>query len=145
MKEYYKKGVGMYALYRDKNLWRESASVTNDQLLDERKFELEANGYYYKIQQEITTNEVNNMSHYKEELEQWGRERSAIYEEEKMAEAFKDAPVIDCTSESNDKELLMRELKKQIEENARLHMELAKMRSWKEKVLNLINEKMGLS
>lgn len=63
------------------------------------------------------------------------------YEEEQLNEAFKQATVIDCTSESNDKELLEKQLKKQIEENARLHMELAKMRSWKEKVFNLISEK----
>ncbi len=141
MKEYYKKGVGMYALYKHNGTWRESASVTNDQLLDERKFELDTNGYYYKIKQDITTDEVNNMSHYKEELEQWGRERSAIYEEEKMAEAFKNAKVVDCTKQWNEIEDLNNQLEKQIEENARLHMELAKTRSWKEKVLNLISEK----
>ncbi len=81
------------------------------------------------------------MSHYKEELEQWGRERSAIYEEEKMAEAFKNAKVVDCTKQWNEIEDLNNQLEKQIEENARLHMELAKTRSWKEKVLNLISEK----
>jgi hypothetical protein len=63
------------------------------------------------------------MSHYDEQ-----------YEEQQLEEAFKNAKVFDCTSDS-------RSTKELIEENARLHMELAKMRSWKEKVMNLISEK----
>lgn len=66
-------------------------------------------------------------------------ERERQYEEEQLNDAFANAAVIDCTNESNYKELL----KKQIEENAILHKELAKLKRWKEQVLNLINEKKG--
>jgi len=68
------------------------------------------------------------MAHYDEQ-----------YEEDQLNEAFKGATVIDCTGESNDKELL----KKQIEENALLYKENAKLRRWKESVINLISEKVG--
>lgn len=69
------------------------------------------------------------MSHYEKQ-----------YEEEQLTEAFKDATVIDCTSKGNDIEL---QNKKLIEENAMLYKEVAKLRRWKEQVLNLINEKKG--
>jgi len=61
------------------------------------------------------------------------------YEEDQLNEAFKSATVIDCTGESNVKWLL----KKQIEENALLHKENARLRRWKESVINLISEKAG--
>jgi len=88
------------------------------------------------------------MAHYDEQ-----------YEEDQLNEAFKGATVIDCTSESNCKLLLEKyqgkittpdatefyekELKKQIEENALLYKENAKLRRWKESVINLISEKVG--
>ena len=87
------------------------------------------------------------MAHYDEQ-----------YEEEQLNEAFKGATVIDCTGESNGKRLhvvkesiggfiwekhLEKELKKQIEENALLHKENARLRRWKESVINLISEKLG--
>lgn len=63
------------------------------------------------------------------------------YEEDQLNEAFRNAKVVDCTNESTDP--LEHQLKKQIEENAVLHKELAKLKRWKEQVLNLINEKKG--